>query len=162
VAVVDFSCYDARAAEDLGVYIASFNVPWYIYISTDSVYEVCEKTHDGPSHEDDAKRPVRLSVREALQSADMYGHRKLEAEEMLRTLQRELAHDEDAWRWVALRIPDVMGPRDTSYRWWFYQVLIKVSIQALTGCCSGVAPRGETCGGCGDSCTTGWGCRSPS
>jgi hypothetical protein len=38
--VVDFSCYHARAAEDLGTFLAGYRVIWYLYVSTDSVYEV--------------------------------------------------------------------------------------------------------------------------
>lgn len=41
-AVVDLSCYDSEAAYDLGTYLITYRVSWYIYLSSDSVYEVCQ------------------------------------------------------------------------------------------------------------------------
>ena len=53
----------------------------YIYVSTDSVYEVCEEpSHEGPTREDDAKRPADPKTREAYSQKDPYGSAKLECE----------------------------------------------------------------------------------
>ena len=51
----------------------------YIYISTDSVYEVCqEPSHDGLTLEEDAVRPEDPSTREAYAKKDPYGSAKLD------------------------------------------------------------------------------------
>ena len=51
----------------------------YIYISTDSVYEVCkEPSHDGSTLEEDAMRPEDPNTREAYAQKDLYGSAKLD------------------------------------------------------------------------------------
>ena len=51
----------------------------YIYISTDSVYEVCkEPSREGPSLEEDAVRPEDPNEREAFAQRDPYGSNKLD------------------------------------------------------------------------------------
>ena len=65
-----------------------------------------------PSREEDAVRPRDPGEVERLRRADPYGHYKLAGEEAL--ARSGLA-------WVALRLADVVGPRDTTNRWWTYQ-----------------------------------------
>jgi nucleoside-diphosphate-sugar epimerase len=56
----------------------------YIYISTDSVYEVSEEAeHDGPSLEGDAVRPSDVDISQQLADNDSYGSEKLAGEELL-------------------------------------------------------------------------------
>lgn len=51
----------------------------YIYVSTDSVYEVCkEPSHEGPILEEDAVRPEDPREREEYAKRDLYGNNKLE------------------------------------------------------------------------------------
>ena len=51
----------------------------YIFISSDSVYEVCkDPPHDGISLEEDAVRPEDPAQREAYAERDSYGNSKLE------------------------------------------------------------------------------------
>lgn len=128
--VVDFSCYDGVAAHDAAAHLAAMHrstglrVGWYIYISSDSVYEVCAPKADpgSPTTEGrDDRRPEGATARAALNAGDPYGHGKLEAEEVLAGWQPR-----STWSYAFLRVPDVVGPRDTSYRWWLYQLLIKV------------------------------------
>jgi len=125
-AIVDFSCYTGAAARDVATFLleAKVHVDWYVYISSDSIYEVCSpKTQpEKPTEEGvDDHRPPSVQVQAELNAADSYAHGKLEAEEMLRELQSA-----SSWSYVFLRIPDVVGPRDTSYRWWLYQVMVKL------------------------------------
>jgi nucleoside-diphosphate-sugar epimerase len=125
-AIVDFSCYTGAAARDVATFLleAKVHVDWYIYISSDSIYEVCSpKAHpEKPTEEGiDDHRPPSLQVQAELNAADPYAHGKLEAEEVLRELQPG-----SSWSYVFLRIPDVVGPRDTSFRLWLYQILIKL------------------------------------
>ena len=87
-------------------------------MSSDSVYEVCMKSsHRGPSREEDAIRPRDPRGRHELNMADYYGHQKLACEEVLEN-ERQL-HDIN---YISLRLPDVIGPRDTTNRFWNYQM----------------------------------------
>ena len=52
-----------------------------------------------------------------LAKADEYGHAKLGGEEVL--VKQQAA---GGFPWVSLRLADVIGPRDTTDRWWVYQV----------------------------------------
>lgn len=93
----------------------------YIYISTDSVYEVCkEPSHGGPSKEEDAQRPENHNVRQAFATRDSYGHEKLAGEEVL---QRE--HEQRGLQYLIVRLPDVIGPRDNTNRFWIYFLLLQ-------------------------------------
>ena len=93
----------------------------YIYISSDSVYEVCvANNHGGPNRETDAIRPINQQERDALNRKDMYGHRKLECEEIL-----EMENEAHGIHYVSLRLPDVIGPRDTTDRYWNYQMWLQ-------------------------------------
>ncbi|XP_028392615.1 uncharacterized protein LOC114517155 [Dendronephthya gigantea] len=90
----------------------------YIYISSDSVYEVCIKNpHGGPSREEDAIRPRDPRERHEINMADYYSHQKLGCEEVLQN-ERKL----NGINYVSLRLPYVIGPRDTTDRFWNYQI----------------------------------------
>lgn len=90
----------------------------YIYISSDSVYEVCvQNSHGGWSREEDAVRPSDPQDRDTMNRKDSYGHRKLECEEVL-----EREKEVHGINFVSLRLPDVFGPRDTTDRFWNYQI----------------------------------------
>lgn len=116
--IIDFSSFDAQQLADA---VTTFHGLFgkYIYISTDSVYEVCaEKNHTGFSKETDSVRPFDLEKREEYKHRDEYGNDKLEGEEVL--INSEVPY-------LIFRLPDVIGPRDNTFRWWFYQLWIKVS-----------------------------------
>ena len=90
-------------------------------MSSDSVYEVCVKTsHGGPNCEDDAIRPRDPRGRHELNMAEYYGHQKLGCEEVLEN-ERNLY----GINYVSLRLPDVIGPRDTTNRFWNYQIWLQ-------------------------------------
>jgi nucleoside-diphosphate-sugar epimerase len=115
----------------------------YVFISSDSVYEVSAGAavrlqqssdlststpssvswnwpngdgEDGRIEETAGVRPEAAEVRQTLKSLDGYGHGKLRCEELLR---------EACWRFglcfTALRLPDVIGPNDNTHRFWRYQ-----------------------------------------
>ena len=93
----------------------------YIYVSTDSVYEVCkEPSHGGASQEEDSIRPEDPSTREAYARRDLYGHEKLAGEEAL-------LRESNQWglQYIILRLPDVIGPRDNTNRFWMYLLWIQ-------------------------------------
>ena len=78
--------------------------------------QVCDPGTGVLSHEEDAVRPTDRRRRRDLASRDSYGDAKLASEELLRS--RAVPH-------VVLRLPDVIGPRDTTGRWWTYQLWVQ-------------------------------------
>uniref|UniRef100_A0A0B7AQY8 NAD-dependent epimerase/dehydratase domain-containing protein n=1 Tax=Arion vulgaris TaxID=1028688 RepID=A0A0B7AQY8_9EUPU len=120
-AVVDFSAYHPQSVIET-LDLLNGKAQLYIYISTDSVYEVCVKNHTDPTVEDDAVRPMSQEQRENFESQESYGHRKLLCEEVLTSYRR----DRNGPPFVSLRLPDVVGPRDNTYRWWIYQMWMKL------------------------------------
>ena len=117
--VADFSAYDGAdmrcALEGL-----SGRFKKYAYISSDSVYEVSSAagsewaTRAPMIDETFSQRPADGAVRKRLRKADSYGDGKLEAEEVLAA---EMASNASG---VALRLPDVIGPFDDTFRLWAY------------------------------------------
>ncbi|GFR73087.1 Udp-glucose 4-epimerase [Elysia marginata] len=120
-AVIDFSAYHPQYMED-ALSLLTGKVGLYIYISTDSVYEVCEKNHTEPSLETDAVRPSSPDRQAELEATDSYGHYKLACEEVLARHRREGSGPP----YISLRLPDVVGPRDSTYRWWIYQLWMRL------------------------------------
>ncbi|CAG5124261.1 unnamed protein product [Candidula unifasciata] len=120
-AVIDFSAYHPQSVIET-LDLLDGKVKLYIYISTDSVYEVCLKNHSGPTLETDAVRPDSQEQREDFEAQESYGHRKLMCEEVLTSYQLE----KNGPPYVFLRLPDVVGPRDNTYRWWIYQMWMKL------------------------------------
>ncbi|XP_069120345.1 uncharacterized protein [Argopecten irradians] len=119
-AVIDFSSFEGKHVADV-LEVLHDRIDRYIFISSDSTYEVCMKNHSKPTVESDAVRPIPEAERIIYSQKDVYGHRKLEGEEVLE------AQKDGGVPFVALRLPDVIGPRDNTYRWWMYQLWIKLS-----------------------------------
>lgn len=119
-AVIDFSSYNSRQIKQV-VDILRERVGIYVYISTDSIYEVCDKTHSGLTTEEDAVRPKSPKKRLKLKREEQYAHDKLACEEVLQEQRKE-----GGFPYVALRLPDVIGPRDNSFRFWTYQLWIRI------------------------------------
>jgi len=127
-AVVDFSAYNGRATREATT-LLRHKADVYVHISTDSVYDVCDpdRRSAGPVREEDAVRPDDKGFRDELSTHHDYGHRKLEAEEEL-VIQRY--NHTDGLRgipFVILRLPDVLGERDTTYRFWLYQLWLRLA-----------------------------------
>lgn len=122
--VVDFSAFDgADMRASLAGLGSSFKL--YVYISSDSVYEVstwaAEKWlppkgmgEDLCVAEDAAVRPSDQKQADALNKKDDYGHEKLQGEEVL------LKEIPPQCRCISLRLPDVIGPFDGTHRLWAY------------------------------------------
>ncbi|KAH9496041.1 hypothetical protein Btru_014994 [Bulinus truncatus] len=120
-AVIDFSAYQVQALEK-SLNLVHRKTKLYIYISTDSVYDVCIKNHEGLTLESDAIRPESEEMRASFQASENYGHRKLQCEEYLSQFNSEKC----TLPYIILRLPDVIGPRDNTYRWWIYQLWMKL------------------------------------
>ena len=124
-AVLDFSAYDAKAVENTLVDFPAAKIGLYVYISSDSVYEVCvdkslKENEKLMLKELDSVRPESQKERDRLEEFDSYGHGKLEAEEKL----IEVAGRE-GFSFLSLRLPDVLGPRDSLERFWAYQMWLQ-------------------------------------
>ena len=117
--VLDFSGYVKYYIEQ-AVAVLQGRMGIYVYISTDSIYEVCNTpNHGGASKETDDCRPLSQAEQEQLNKGDDYGHEKLECEETLR-----LSFNDSSLPFVCFRLPDVMGPRDGTERWFQCQLWI--------------------------------------
>ncbi|XP_041359401.1 uncharacterized protein LOC121375811 [Gigantopelta aegis] len=119
-AIVDFSAFQHFAVVE-ATKLFRGKADLYIYISSDSVYEVCLKNHSNPSRETDAVRPNSIDERNTLAEKDHYGDSKLRCEEEL-SAQRP----NGGIPFISLRLPDVIGPRDNTYRWWIYQMWLRL------------------------------------
>jgi len=102
---------------------------------------VCDPDHRSPTgqaREIDAIRPSDPSLRQTLAEHHEYANGKMEAEEELiqqRKPSSSVNGSDSAPTdvkptgipYVILRLPDVLGPRDTTYRFWFYQLWVNVA-----------------------------------
>ncbi|CAL1165386.1 unnamed protein product [Cladocopium goreaui] len=122
--VADFSAYDGN---DINAALEGLRGRFhlYAYISSDSVYEVSklagEGWQSGVTHvsEGSSARPTEAEMRKKLRKADGYGDGKLEAEEAL-CAGISCLSAEHPIRAIALRLPDVLGPYDDTFRLWAY------------------------------------------
>ena len=124
-AIVDFSTFDANAMRDA---VSTFRdkAKMYIYISSDAIYDVCQPLGNGkPWEEDDAVRPESKEERDNLAKVEAFGEGKLAGEEVLMSQRR---NDGEGIPYVIFRLPQVIGPRDNSYRLWIYQLWIKLCV----------------------------------
>jgi nucleoside-diphosphate-sugar epimerase len=126
--VVDFSGYKKKYVKYVLDKIQVQKL--YIFISTDSVYEVCKPMTKTPILEEAAVRPDDRSLRDMLNEADNYGNDKLKCEEYLQARRASKSHlvhsaqgdysTERALNYLILRLPDVIGPRDNTDRFFNY------------------------------------------
>ena len=86
----------------------------YVYISTDSVYEVCETCAASSVREIDAVRPADQRLRRRKIKKDKYGDGKLSVEEYIERFRSGLP----SVRFFSLRLADVIGPYENTGRLW--------------------------------------------
>lgn len=123
-AVIDFSSYGPDETKDSTALLKD-KASIYVHLSTDSVYDVCDiQERQVPLKEDQVVRPIDAYRRDLLNSHHDTGNRKLQAEEEL-IKQRKDA--KGGIPYVIFRLPDVLGPRDTTYRFWIYQLWIRMA-----------------------------------
>ena len=123
-AVIDFSAFKRSEVKRVLPYLKKNNTLVYIFISSDSVYEVCVKEDDQlPTKESDDVRPTDHFLRKKLKEKDDYGHDKLKCEEYIREFCSTCRLN-----YVILRLADVIGTRDGTDRWWQYQLWIKACV----------------------------------
>lgn len=108
--VIDFSSYSPKQMLEMVKSLAG-RVGLYVFISTEAVYEVSTKNHTNPTREDEAIRPISPRRRRELQKEVPYGDQKLACEELLEHQQKQ-----GGFPFLILRLPVVIGPRDTTFR----------------------------------------------
>lgn len=118
--VIDFSAFRPHVIEDTLEYLKG-RIGTYIYISSDSVYEVSKVSRNRRSREGDAIRPEDPNEQRELNRRDSYAHNKLAGEEILK---EKFSSSEIPY--VIFRLPDVIGPKDRTNRWWAYQTWMQV------------------------------------
>ena len=116
--VLDFSAYEPKWVHDAIDILKTKNVGLYVYISSDSVYEVsAPKSTRRLSVEEDSVRPSDPKIWKKLAKEEPYGNAKLAGEEALM--------DQKHFPWIAFRYADVIGPRDVSRRFAYYHTWLK-------------------------------------
>ena len=123
--VVDFSCFERKEVKSV-IRALRDKCKLYVFISTDSIYDVCDKKlrRDDFIKEEYGVRPESDKIIEELNKNEDYGNDKLKCEEYLRS------HiNENDFNYICLRLPDVIGPYDTSGRFWAYMLWIKNAIE---------------------------------
>jgi hypothetical protein len=154
-AVIDFSAYDSDVVKD-ALKVLENQIKLYIYISTDSVYEVKDFFLSIKIKFNIQNRFVHhrhtiflgkqiVFVQQILMNMKDYEEKtymviknsgilqlkfsifleefsKFRIEEHLSQWQSKSNAN---WSYVILRLPDVLGPRDSTDRWWFYQMWIQ-------------------------------------
>lgn len=113
--VVDFSAFKRKAIKSV-VRGLSHLVKLYVFISTDSVYEVSvPEIREGFVKESDALRPEKdEDIRKSIE-VDDYGHHKLRCEEYLKSHSTR-----ESLPYVVLRCPDIIGPYNANHHYWIY------------------------------------------
>jgi len=123
-AVIDFSAYHSSELRRFVEFVHD-KCQLYVFIGTDSVYEVClERHHSGGVLESDAIRPSLESDRRIYSCRDKYGHHKLRCEEYLH--HQSLCPG--GIPYVVFRLADVIGPRDCTNRFWQYLLWLKLCL----------------------------------
>ena len=76
-AIIDFSAYKLRDIKNVIEKLSHDRFKSYIFISTDSIYEVCQVNKNDMMLETDSIRPESDDLRKQFKSYDSYGHHKL-------------------------------------------------------------------------------------
>ena len=122
-AVLDFSSYKLSELKRVLPHLLK-RTHLYVFISSDSVYEVCEQSFPvRDSREEDDIRPKDEEQIKLLKRRDSYGHHKLKCEEYLREKCKE-----SGTNFVCLRLADVIGPGDATERWWQLQLWLNACL----------------------------------
>lgn len=119
--VVDFSCFERKEIKSV-IRALKNKCKLYVFISSDSIYDVCDKKlrRDDFIKEEYAVRPDNDKLIEELNDDEEYGNDKLKCEEYLKSHVKS-----SDFKYICLRLPDVIGPYDTSGRFWAYMMWIK-------------------------------------
>ena len=121
--VIDFCAYLRKEVKSV-IRGLQDKLRLYVLISSDSIYDVCdEKIRGGkPAKENDDIRPHSEKEIRKLAEDEDYGHDKLRCEEYLRSHVSEI---ESGFPFICLRLPDVIGPYDSTGRLFAYYLWLR-------------------------------------
>jgi nucleoside-diphosphate-sugar epimerase len=133
--VIDFTCYKRKELEVL-LSCLNMNFTKYIFISTDSTYNASPISleRDDKFFMENKNSFIELiteekafivdneEIKDQLYKRDKYGFNKLLCEEYI---QWYFTNNSTSSTYLILRLPDVIGPFDESYRLWYYIEWIK-------------------------------------
>lgn len=115
--VVDYCGYLRKEVKSCIRGLSGF-IKLYVFISTDSVYDVCDQDIlQTPVKEENAVRPSSNTKIKELAEDEEYGHDKMRCEEYL---ENHCLEQKDTFPYMCLRLPDVIGPYDSTARLWTY------------------------------------------
>ena len=118
--VIDCSAYRRKSIQDVLECISVTSQ--YIYISSDSIYEVCiPSLSSSPTVEHECQRPTNEKDKKSLNDNDKYGHKKKQCEELL----IHLCQQNRVPSCTILRCADVIGPKDNTDRLWHYVLWLR-------------------------------------
>lgn len=115
--IVDFCAYKPKDIEESLPDEIFDLLPVYVFISTDSVYEVFDEI----GSLDIVTERATDELSSISRSRDSYGWKKLKCEEYLKSVGRKC-------RKIFLRLPDVLGEFDDTYRLWGLKLWIDSGI----------------------------------
>lgn len=120
--VVDFCGYLRKEVKS-AIRGLSGSIRLYVFISSDSVYDVSETSGlSTPVREEESVRPsCNKEIMEKAEAED-YGHDKFKCEEYLKNHASEV---KVAFPYLCLRLPDVIGPYDSTGRFWAYLLWLR-------------------------------------
>jgi len=137
--ILDYTCYKKDEVRFL-LENLDFSFTTYLLISTDSTYNASElslkrdfeyffQQKDNPTlvKEEEALWCENKEIRKKLKKRDEYGYNKLKCEIELKRLFSSLKLKEQGKNYYFLRLPDVLGTYDESYRLWYYIEWVKYS-----------------------------------
>lgn len=135
--ILDFTCYRRKEVKFL-LEKLNFSFNTYLLISTDSTYNASElalkrdyqyfleNKNDIPLiEEQEAEWCEDIQTRKLLKKRDDYGYNKLKCEIELKNIFESLNLKEKGKNYFILRLPDVIGTYDESYRLWYYIEWVK-------------------------------------
>lgn len=119
--VIDFSAFSDTAIKD-SLNLLKQNARLYMFISTDLIYDVCDPPHNESIKESSGVKPEDEARRKLLEEHHNQANNKFKAEEVL--IQQRA---DGGIPYIIFRLPDILGQRDTTYRFWMYQLWIKLT-----------------------------------
>ncbi|KAI3378084.1 hypothetical protein SNEBB_009454 [Seison nebaliae] len=135
--VIDFSCYKEEVCQRIIPFIRR-RCLLYIFISTDSVYDMITEDEidvlKGKRRKENGKKMWEIEEKD-LNHQQVMEKRRKSVQEKDYSMQKFLCENliikefsrSTVGHYLIFRLPDVVGARDGTHRWWIYQLLMQYS-----------------------------------